>query len=287
MDSTQMTKVDAVIVTFLPDGVCLSELLVALSNQVARIHVIDNTPASDVRVASIVDGLHIGNVGLRRLGDNYGIAKALNVGIELARTSGATHVLLSDQDSLPAADMVEGLLRTQRDLVEQGARVGAVAPTFTDQNTGITFPFQAELTGKFFYGHVRPDISHPVTEALTLITSGTLVPVEVFADAGIMREDLFIDHVDIEWSHRVRSRGWKLYGPATQPCSIEWAMITCASGISVGGARAPTARCGCTTAFETSSPSASCATSIGAGSCETDGTGWASSTATWCSGHRS
>lgn len=207
-----MAIVDAVIVTYLPDGVGLSELLVALSNQVARIHVIDNTPASDVRVQSLLDGLNIGNVALRRLGDNYGIAKALNVGIELARASGATHILLSDQDSLPAADMVEGLLRTQRELVEQGAKVGAVAPTFTDQNTGITFPFQAEVTGKFFYGHVRPNASYPVVEALTLITSGTLVPVEVFTDAGIMREDLFIDHVDIEWSHRVRIRGWKLYG---------------------------------------------------------------------------
>ena len=29
---------------------------------------------------------------------------------------------------------------------------------------------------------------------------------------GPMREDLFIDHVDIEWCHRARSRGWKLFG---------------------------------------------------------------------------
>ena len=212
MASAETAIVDAVIVTYFPDGVVLSELLVTLSKQVARIHVIDNTPAFDARVESVVDGSYIGNITLHRLGDNYGIAKALNVGIELARTSGATHVLLSDQDSLPAADMVDGLLRTQRDLVEQGARVGAVAPTFTDQNTGITYPFQTELNGKFFYGHVRPDASRPVTEALTLITSGVLVPVEVFDDAGMMREDLFIDHVDIEWSHRVRNRGWKLYG---------------------------------------------------------------------------
>lgn len=212
MDLTQMAIVDAVIVTYFPDGAGLSALLVALSKQVARIHVIDNTPAPDVRVESILDGLNIGNVALRRLGDNYGIAKALNVGIGMARASGATHVLLSDQDSLPTEDMVEGLLRTQRDLTGHGAKVGGVAPTFTDRNTGIKFPFQAGVAGKFFYGHVRPDASRPVTEALTLITSGILVPVEVFADAGMMREDLFIDHVDIEWSHRVRSRGWRLYG---------------------------------------------------------------------------
>lgn len=212
MTSSQNAIVDAVIVTYLPDSIALSELLVALSRQVARILVIDNTPASDARVECILDGLNISNVALRRLGDNYGIAKALNVGIELARASGATHVLLSDQDSLPAADMVVGLLRTQRDLVAQGVRVGGVAPSFTDQNTGITYPFQTEVAGEFFYRHVRPDVSRPVVEALTLITSGTLVPIDVFDDAGMMREDLFIDHVDIEWSHRVRNRGWKLYG---------------------------------------------------------------------------
>ena len=70
MDSTQMTKVDAVIVTFLPDGVCLSELLVALSNQVARIHVIDNTPAFDARVETVFDGSYIGKITLQSLGDN-------------------------------------------------------------------------------------------------------------------------------------------------------------------------------------------------------------------------
>lgn len=207
-----MVNVDAVIVTYFPDREVLSELLVALSTQVDKIHVIDNTPSSDPRLEVILDGLSLSNVALRRLGDNFGIAKALNVGIGLARACGASHVLLSDQDSLPAADMVAGLLRTKQDLVAQGARVGAVAPTFTDRNTGITFPFQAEVAGKLLYGHARPSAGQPVTEALTLITSGTLIPVEVLDDVGMMREDLFIDHVDIEWSHRARSKGWRLYG---------------------------------------------------------------------------
>ncbi|GAB3753579.1 glycosyltransferase family 2 protein [Lysobacter olei] len=207
-----MANVEAVIVTYLPEREALSELLVALSPQVDRIHVVDNTPSVDVRVTVLLDELGLGNVALCRLGDNHGIAKALNVGIGIARTSGASHVLLSDQDSLPAANMVAGLVRTLQALVAQGARVGAVAPTFTDRNTGITFPFQAEIAGKLFYGHIRPDASQPVMEALTLITSGMLVPVEVFDEVGDMREDLFIDHVDIEWSHRARAKGWRLFG---------------------------------------------------------------------------
>lgn len=207
-----MANVNAVIVTYFPDRDVLSGLLVALSTQVDKIYVIDNTPSSCPRIEVILDALSLSNVALSRLGGNYGIAKALNVGIGLARASGASHVLFSDQDSLPAADMVARLLQSMQELVAQGAKVGAVAPTFTDRNTGITFPFQAEVAGKFFYGHARPDAWQPVTEALTLITSGTLVPVEVFDDVGMMREDFFIDHVDIEWSHRARSLGWRLYG---------------------------------------------------------------------------
>lgn len=212
MGSLPIAVVDAIIVAYFPDETGLAELLTALAKQVARIHVIDNTPSLDARVPAVLDGLNLSNVALHRLGDNYGIAKALNVGIGLAQTSGATHVLLSDQDSLPAVDMVQGLLRTEQTLTARGVRVGAVAPTFTDRNTGITFPFQAKVEGRLFYGHVRPNPSRPVIEALTLITSGMLVPVEAFDEVGDMREDLFIDHVDIEWSHRARARGWRLFG---------------------------------------------------------------------------
>ena len=45
-----------------------------------------------------------------------------------------------------------------------------------------------------------------------LITSGCLVPMQVWNDAGHFLDDLFIDYVDIEWSLRLRHRGWHLYG---------------------------------------------------------------------------
>lgn len=210
--SLNTIRVDAVVVAYLPDVSVIRELLESLSPQVARVHVVDNTPASDFRVEVLLSDLGLSNVTLLRLGDNLGIAKALNVGIASARDSGATHVLLSDQDSLPDTTMVVNLLETLSGLALQDDRVGAVAPTFTDRNTGITFPFQAHVHGKFFYGHLRPDAEQPVVEALTLITSGMLVPIEVLDNVGPMREDFFIDHVDIEWCHRARAKGWRLFG---------------------------------------------------------------------------
>jgi rhamnosyltransferase len=205
-------RVHAIVVTYQPEQRALIDLLEALSPQVERIHVVDNSANDDLRVATLLDGLQFDNVVIHRLGGNHGIAKALNVGISHAQGAGATYVLLSDQDSLPATDMVAGLLVAHAQLVANGCKVGAVGPMFTDRNTGHVSSFQAEIPGKFFYGHVRPDTTRPEVEALTLITSGMLAAIEVFDDAGGMREDFFIDHVDIEWCHRVRTRGWRLYG---------------------------------------------------------------------------
>jgi len=205
-------RVFAVVVAYLPDTEVLRALLDALLVQTEGVVVVDNTPVDDRRVETLCTTLARDELQLMRLGQNLGIAHALNVGIDTAIAAGATHVLLSDQDSLPAPDMVTELLRAHDELTRSGRRVGAVGPTYTDRHTGITFPFQANVPGKFFYGHRRPDATHPAIEALTLITSGTLIAVPVLRELGPMREDFFIDHVDIEWSHRARAAGYALFG---------------------------------------------------------------------------
>ena len=202
----------AIVVTYLPAKVALDDLLRNLTKQCVGVVVVDNTPSGEVAAAALLEQLAQPRVLFKRVGENVGIATALNIGIRIANEAGASHVLLSDQDSLPGDAMVAGLLQTLVELEQAGEKVGSVAPVFVDRHTGISFPFQARVPGKFFYGHVRPDARTTVVEALTLITSGTLIPVSVLDDVGLMREDLFIDHVDIEWCHRARSRGWKLFG---------------------------------------------------------------------------
>lgn len=206
------SRVFAVVVAYFPDTEVLRALLDTLLAQTAGVVVVDNTPAEDRRVESLCATLAQDTLRLTRLGKNFGIACALNVGIDVALAAGATHVLLSDQDSLPSSDMVKKLLQAYADLLASGQRVGAVGPTYTDRHTGITFPFQVDVLGRFFYQHRRPDAMHPIVEALTLITSGTLISAPVLRDVGRMREDFFIDHVDIEWSHRARAAGYALFG---------------------------------------------------------------------------
>lgn len=204
----------AVVVSFNPEPGKFVPLLERLLGQLERVIVVDNSPRhNEAALQQILHAnLSLESLSLCRVGDNLGIAAALNIGIRAALDEGAEFILLSDQDSLPAEDMVANLRAAYDRLSAAGLAVGAVGPTFTDEHTGYTYPFQADVPGKFFYGHQAPTTEQADVEALTLITSGTLVPANVLREVGGMREDFFIDHVDIEWSHRARSKGYKLYG---------------------------------------------------------------------------
>lgn len=205
-------RVFATVVTYLPEIRSLTTLIKILAPQVERVLIVDNTLKADLRVESLCQTLDLEQVQLIRLNENFGIAKAFNVGIESAISGGATHVLLSDQDSQPAADMVAGLLHAERDLTMQGIRVGAIGPSFTNINSGELFPFLVESKGSLFFGRRSASVSEPHVEAYTLISSGTLIPVSALKEIGLMREDFFIDSVDTEWCYRARQKGFRLFG---------------------------------------------------------------------------
>lgn len=209
-----MPEIVAITVTYQPEGTTFGALLGQLLAQASRVIVIDNTPGNtnSALEAIIASQEASARCQLVRLNKNAGIASAINIGLDRAMASTADFVLLSDQDSLPAEDMVENLLRAYTELSRQGLRVGAVGPTYTDIYTALTYPFQAQLPGKIFYGHKSPTVDEPHVEALTLITSGVLIPLEAIREVGAMREDFFIDQVDIEWCHRARWKGYHLFG---------------------------------------------------------------------------
>ena len=209
-----MKKIVAIAVAYHPEATAFSMLLERLLAQASLVVVVDNTPGDQnpLLVSLISAQSDHERCRLVRLKTNTGIASAINIGLQAALTEGADFVLLSDQDSLPSIDMVENLCRVYAELTAQGVRVGAIGPTFLDLNTSLTFPFQADLPGKFFYGHKGSTVEEPHVEALSLITSGSLIPAEVIQVVGPMREDFFIDNVDVEWCHRARSMGYRIFG---------------------------------------------------------------------------
>ena len=194
--------VHAVIVTFHPtEG--LRGLVDALLAQVDHIHVCDNTPASGQRILTeTVDP----RVTVHAFGRNLGVAAALNHGIAKAHDQ-CTHVLLSDQDSLPLPGMVQQLLATCREHCDRGVEVAVVGPDFVNDVDEAALRFQAVRQGRsWLYPHLRPTTTMPVIEVAAVITSGSLIPTLAFDRGGPFHEGMFIDYVDIEWCERVRSK---------------------------------------------------------------------------------
>jgi rhamnosyltransferase len=204
-------SVCAVIVTFHPERALLQQLLVRIVPQVERLLIVNNGSPREVLVWLNEQQQH-GTIDIIDLEDNLGVAAAHNRGIEWARTQGSDYVLLLDQDSVPATNMVERLLTALCSLQTEGESVAAVGPRYRD-------PRRPELPAFIRWGVLRAQRVHcpsghwarPVAVDF-LISSGMLIPLSVLARVGGMEEALFIDAVDFEWCLRVTDRGYRLYG---------------------------------------------------------------------------
>ena len=191
--SAKDTKIAAVIVLYFPDETLLNRLLNSLRDTVGELIVIDNTPVSSqawVSKSWFISSNH--NVHYHSLGDNYGIAKAQNIGIELAINYHCDHVILLDQDSCASENMIAKLLSEERELLACGVNVGSVGPVFIDEKTG-------ERSKLIRHGNVfinRISVSSDDVKPIQtdyLIASGCLIRMTVLQQVGLMRDDLFID----------------------------------------------------------------------------------------------
>lgn len=207
-------RVAAVVVTFRPDAGATEALLRALDPQVDLLVVVDNGSAEDAvrALRAQVERLGEGRE-LLALGENTGIAAAQNTGIRWARERSAELVLLSDQDSVPAPDMVGRLREALVAATARGERVAAVGPVTVDERAeGTTLLFEDRRWGP--RRAAVPTLDGALVPVAFLIASGCLVTVEALDEVGEMNEAWFIDHIDLEWGLRARRAGFALYGVA-------------------------------------------------------------------------
>lgn len=166
-----------VIVTYNPD-IRLCESLNVINSIFNNILIIDNNSSIDVKLLINNDNIQfIKNI------DNLGIAKALNIGAEYAINKGALWLLMFDQDTIPRSDILD-IYRSIYDQYPNKDHIGQI---------GVSFP------------HLYTNTSH-FKEVNVLITSGTLLSLAAFNEAGNFREDFFIDGIDFEYSLRLRLR---------------------------------------------------------------------------------
>jgi len=201
--------VHAVVVTFYPDSDHLTSLIARLLEEVNLVHIVDNTPERAYGAREAVGiRAHSDRVSLWEFGENLGVAAGFNRGINLALEAGAAYVLLSDQDSLPGTGMVPRLLSTLRQQELQGKKVAVVGPDFVNNVDERSFRFDDAAGQVLLYRKVRPSVDTPVIEVASVISSGSLIPISSLKAIGHMREDLFVDYVDMEWCERARREGF-------------------------------------------------------------------------------
>lgn len=203
-----MNKVVGVIITYYPSIEPLSNLLFALLAQVDSVVVVDNGSPETFRAwLSDQESLHVHGICL---GENRGIAAAHNIGIRWAMERGADYVLLFDQDSLPAQDMVSRLYEAARRMSADGHKVAAVGPRYMDSRQRNPPPF-IQIRGIRVCRQSCDDASG-IVPVDYLIASGSLIPISTLSEVGLMQEELFIDYVDIEWGLRAKQLGFIALG---------------------------------------------------------------------------
>jgi GT2 family glycosyltransferase len=166
----------------------------ALLPQVKALVVVDNGQNAALKQAM---GDRV--IWLQSSENNLGIAQ--NLGIAKARELGAEFVLLMDDDSLPAPDMVQHLRGSWT------LGVAVVAPNL--QEPSGRAPHYIQATGKGWFRRIT--FTQPLLNRLFYVAaSGSLIPLCVIDAIGAMDEDFGIYFIDTEFCLRARKAGYDI-----------------------------------------------------------------------------
>jgi len=200
-------RICAVVVAYRPDLETITSVLNTVKQQVSDTIVVDN--GNDEQVADLCRELSLQYVSFSQ---NQGLASAQNHGIDYAIRTGASHVLLMDQDSVPVGNMVDKLCSAEKQLRLDGVdKIGAIGARYigrhaTNESFFVRFgwfKFKRVFCSETKRRYVRADF---------LISSGTLIPRDALDNVGLMDEGLFIDHIDTDWFLRANHYGYYSFG---------------------------------------------------------------------------
>lgn len=188
--ATQDHRICAVVTAYFPD-LGFEQRIASVLPQVDVLVVVDNTPGGACKNRLRPLSIQTHRLTVIEMGDNKGIAAALNKGLEFAITSGCNLMISLDQDTHCYPDLVSTLISARAEVAPYIAVIGG--NYFDARNGKFKIPEQ---------GHQN------WLKQKTVITSGCLINTAVAAKVGGFREDYFIDQVDHEFCLRLRSNGY-------------------------------------------------------------------------------
>ena len=200
----------AIIVSYEPDIRALLSLLEQVSSQ-ADFILIDNASGNSDEFLTIAANKPR-CVGVHALEQNIGLASAMNLGLREAMQSGYAFAVLFDQDSqVPAsffANLQTAYIEAQRLSHNQ---VAAVGPRIVSLRDDSPMPFKL-FSSWFNRVNVRVPGSDRLFKAEFLISSGCLIVLKHLDSIGQMKDEYFIDNIDLEWCFRAKAKGFEVIG---------------------------------------------------------------------------
>ena len=176
-------NIAGVVILYHPDIKQLSENINTYVLGLKQLYIYDNSEIQTPGIDAALHNLHP-CIKYHFFNSNEGIAKRLNQAVEAAMQSQYDYLLTMDQDS----SFKPGDFEKYKSLIQKGDYI-KVAQFGINCQPLITMS------------------SEQPQEALTLITSGSILNLSLVKNLGDFNEDLYIDFVDAEFSYRVVQHG--------------------------------------------------------------------------------
>ena len=187
----------------------LRQHLQALKNQsrsLDEIVVVDNASTDETRQLLATEFPDVTVLPLPR---NVGIAGGLAAGLAYAALQQKHDwVWTFDQDSIPASDTLACLVAGLEHVPETDDSIAILAPLCAHPDTQTPYPSLRWQRWRFV--PVEISANDPITFVDMVISSGSLVRQAAVQQAGLPRQDLFMDFVDYEYCLRLRQHGFRI-----------------------------------------------------------------------------
>ncbi len=183
-----MVKIAAVVILYYPPSTIIKNIM-SYVNEVEELYIMDNSPHANTTITTELSNYNIFYI---HDGENKGIAARLNSAAKMAYDKGFQWLLTMDQDSYFTFGAVKKYKAYIHDFNNKET-VAAFGASFSNTENTTTIYQEVSL----------------------LITSGSIINLNVLNTIGNFDENLFIDEVDSEYCYRSRINQFKLIECAT------------------------------------------------------------------------
>lgn len=192
-----MIKVVAGIVTYNPDIERLTENIRAIIEQIENIVIVDNGSENLEEIKSCCEkNCNSECIHILALGENKGIAYALNRIVEQSMEIGGEWTLTLDQDSVIPGNMMDEYMKYLNS-EQYHSKVAMLVPKIWDR------VMQTDISD-------QKDVEDDYVQVETAITSGTLMENSIWKQLGGFTEELFIDYVDFDYCMKVKLSNYSI-----------------------------------------------------------------------------